>query len=134
MARRELNELSQALAAKKTASTLFVLFVPSHDRDGQSIDQDHWVSEALKALGTLFGGATAYPKGRGVWRDDTRGGALLFDQPVVIQCYTGAEAILRQAGPLRQFLVRLGTECRQGAVGFVIDRDYMEIRFPLAEE
>jgi hypothetical protein len=26
----------------------------------------------------------------------------------------------------------MGTECRQGAVGFVIDRDYLEIRFPLA--
>lgn len=27
----------------------------------------------------------------------------------------------------------LGSESRQGAVGLVIDRDYLEIRFPLEE-
>lgn len=74
----------------------------------------------------------AYPKGRGVWRDDEQGGKLLFDEPVVIQCYTTTEeAIQRQAKPLREFLVRMGTECRQGAVGFVIDREYLAIRFAL---
>jgi hypothetical protein len=35
---------------------------------------------------------------------------------------------------LREFLMRLGKEGQQGAVGFVIDRDYLEIRFPLEEE
>ena len=74
---------------------------------------------------------TAYPKGKGVWRDDEQGGRLLFDEPVVVQCYTSDEAIRRQARALREFLVLMGTECRQGAVGFVIDRDYLEIRFPL---
>ena len=29
------------------------------------------------------------------------------------------------------FLIRLGTETNQGAVGFVIDRDFLELRFPL---
>lgn len=117
--------------AAKSASDLLVLFIPSQDRDEKPIDQDHWKDEALTALGKLFGGATAYPKGKGVWRDDDQGGKLLFDEPVVIQCYTSEAAIRRQAGALREFLVRMGTECRQGAVGFVIDRDYLEIRFPL---
>ena len=83
-------------------------------------------------LGRLFGGATAYPQGMGVWRDDERGGQLLFDEPIVIQCYTSEAEIRRQAGALREFLIRMGTECQQRAVGFVIDRDYLEIRFPLA--
>ena len=34
-------------------------------------------------------------------------------------------------GDLHDFLRRLGTEAHQGAVGLVIDRDYLEIRFPL---
>ncbi len=79
----------------------------------------------------MFGGATAYPKGKGVWRDDDQDGKLLFDEPIIIQCYTSEDAIERQAGALREILIRMGTECRQGAVGFVIDRDYLEIRFPL---
>ncbi len=119
------------LGAAKLASNLLVLFIPSHDRDDQPIDQDEWVARALETLGALFGGATAFPRGKGVWRDDEQAGRLLFDEPVVIQCYTTEKNLQRQAGPLREFLVDMGTQCRQGAVGFVIDRDYLEIRFPL---
>jgi hypothetical protein len=56
---------------------LLVIFVPSRDQDGQLVDQEYWVDEILTTLGTLFRGATAYPRGRGVWRDDARGGTLL---------------------------------------------------------
>lgn len=77
------------------------------------------------------GGATAFPQGRGVWRDDERGGRLVYDEPVVIQCYTSEAAIESSATSLREFLVRMGTDTNQGAVGLVIDRDYLEIRFPL---
>jgi len=60
-----------------------VLFVPSVERDGATpIDQDFWVNSALELLGSIFGGATAYPKARGVWRDDERAGALVKDEPV----------------------------------------------------
>lgn len=119
------------LGASKSASTLLVLFVPSVDRDGRPVDQPAWVDEALKVLGECFGGATAFPQGRGVWRDDARGGALVFDEPVVVQCYTAEALIEQQADRLRAFLVRMGTETNQGAVGLVIDRDYLEIGFPL---
>jgi hypothetical protein len=119
------------LGASKAASTLLVLFIPSQDRHDQPIDQDHWVSEALAVLGKLFGGATAFPQGKGVWRDDAQGGKLLFDEPVVIQCYTTELAIEQRTDALREFLHRMGNQARQGAVGLVIDRDYMEITFPL---
>jgi hypothetical protein len=127
------SDYASILRAQKSVSTLSVLFVPSRDREDQPIDQELWVTKSLEILGTLFGGATAYPKGRGVWRDDEQGGKLLFDEPVVIQSYTTEQVIERQAVPSRDFLVRLGTECRQGAVGFLIDRDYLEIRFPFHE-
>ncbi len=42
---------------------------------------------------TLFGGATAFPRGEGIWRDDAQGGMLLFDSPVVIQCQTSEQMI-----------------------------------------
>jgi hypothetical protein len=121
------------LGATKSASTLLVLFIPSVDRDSRPIAQAHWVDEALKTLGQLFGGATAFPKGRGVWRDDASGGKLVYDKPVVIQCYTSERLITRSAAKLREFLVTMGTETKQGAVGLVIDRDYLEIGFPLNE-
>ncbi len=126
-------DFASALGASKSASTLLVLFIPSKDRSDQAIDQAYWVEQALTVLGTLFGGATAFPQGKGVWRDDARGGKLLFDEPVVIQCYTGEQILEQQAPALRDFLRRMGREARQGAVGLVIDRDYLEIGFPLKE-
>jgi hypothetical protein len=124
----------EVLQAQKSASTVLVLFVPSVDRFDQPIEQEYWVTESLTVFGRLFGGATAFPQGRGVWRDDARGGELIFDAPVIVQCYTSEPALEESAGALRSFLMRLGKEGRQGAVGFVIDRDYLEILFPLEEE
>ena len=77
------------LGASKAASTLLVLFIPSNDRYDEPIDQEYWVEEALKVLGECFGGATAFPQGRGVWRDDAQGGKLLLDEPVVIRVPSG---------------------------------------------
>jgi len=119
----------ERFGADKAEGTVLVLFIPSVDRNELPIDQERWESEALTVLGNLFGGATAFPQGRGVWRDDERGGRLVFDAPVIVQCYTSVEAIDESADDLRAFLVRLGEEARQGAVGFVIDRTYLEIRF-----
>jgi hypothetical protein len=124
-------DFAKALGASRGASTLLVLFIPSRDRTDQAIDQGYWVQEALTTLGALFGGATAFPQGKGVWRDDAQGGTLLFDEPVVIQCYTSERAIDDRAEELKTFLHRMGREARQGAIGLVIDRDYLEIGFPL---
>jgi hypothetical protein len=113
-------------------SILMVLFVPSVERDGATaIDQDYWVNEALETLGRLFGGATAFPKAEGVWRDDERGGVLVRDQPVILHCYMAEDALSPPSdGPdpveeLGRFCRRMGTEAKQGEVGLVIDDHYV---------
>ena len=126
-------DFARALGASKSASTLLALFIPSRDRADQNTDQVYWVDQALTVLGTLFGGATALPQGQRRMARRCQDGKLLFDEPVVIQCYTSEETIERQASGLRDFLYRMGREAHQGAVGFVIDRDYLEIGFPLKE-
>ncbi len=128
------SELAKTLGAEKGAATLLVLFIPSVDRYEQPVDQDAWVDRALEFLGSTFGGATAFPKAKGVWRDDDRASTLVFDEPVIINCYTSEKLIEERANELRTFLVDMGTELRQGAVGLVIDRDYLEIAFPLEGE
>jgi hypothetical protein len=122
------------LGTQKAATTILVLFITSIDRFEDPLDQDFWVTEGLSMLGRYFGGATAFPQGRGVWRDDERGGQLIFDAPVVVQCYTNETDLETYAEDLREFLTRMGQEARQGAVRLVIDRDCLEIRFSLAEE
>ena len=66
---------------------LVVLFIPSVERDGTSaIDQALWVDSALEMFGRVFGGATAFPKAKGIWRDDERGATAR----VCLQCYSSA--------------------------------------------
>ncbi len=62
-----------------------------------------------------------------------RGGKLLFDEPVVIHCYTSTHLLEQEMKVLGEFLHRMGREARQGAIGLVIDDDYLEIGFPLEE-
>src|SRR5438105_12359876 len=110
---------------------LIVLFVPSVERDGATpIDQDFWVNSAVELLGRIFGGATAYPKARGIWRDDERAGALVKDEPVLIHCYTTPEDIhdLANLSELGRFCRRLGREAKQGEVGLVVGDEYFAIR------
>lgn len=112
-------------------TVLVVLFVPSVERDGiTAINQEHWVDAALETFGQLFGGATAFPRAKGVWRDDEMGGVLVKDQPVVIHCYTTPEDIADpgRLNRLGSFCRRMGREARQGEVGLVIGDEYLAFR------
>lgn len=110
---------------------LVVLFVPSVERDGIStIDQPFWVDAALEMFGRVFGGATAFPKAKGIWRDDERGGTLVRDEPVVVHCYTTPVDIenRRNLAVLGDLCRKLGREARQGEVGMVVGNEYFAIR------
>jgi hypothetical protein len=112
-------------------SVLVVLFVPSVERDGKTaIDQNQWVDAALEMFGRAFGGATAYPKAKGIWRDDDRGGALVKDEPVVVHCYTTPPEIQnsKNLAELGSFCRKMGRKAHQGEVGLVIVDEYFAIR------
>jgi hypothetical protein len=116
-------------ATQPKGSVAIVLFVPSCDREGNAIDHDLWVTRSREVLGQLFRGATAYPRARGVWRDDERSGELKFDEPTVVTCYA-ARTLLEEPEvqtALRAFLHRLGRETRQGEVGIVVEGTYYGI-------
>jgi hypothetical protein len=109
-------------------ASLVVVFVPSRDRDSNPIDQELWVDEVLTTLGKAFRGSTAYPRGRGVWRDDERGGVLLKEEPVIVFSYASQESLTVEAlSSLYRTLSRMGRETRQGEVGVVIDGKYYGI-------
>ena len=110
---------------------LVVLFVPSVERDGRTrVDQQRWVDASLEMFGRIFGGATAYPKAKGVWRDDERGGALVMDEPIVVQCYTTPADIQdgHNLAALGAFCRTMGREAKQGEIGLVVGEEYFAIR------
>ena len=76
----------------------------------------------------MFRGATAYPRGRGVWRDDERGGELLKEEPVIVSCYVPEGALTVAAlTDLYRTLSRMGRQAKQGEIGVVIDGKYYGI-------
>ena len=105
---------------------LIVLFVPSVDREERSIDQEGWTRKSLEFLARLFGGATAFPRAQGVWRDDERGGRLVWDEPVIVHCYASEVDLKGRAAQLAvgQFCREMGRSTNQGEVGLVIDNVY----------
>ena len=132
MAKKRLKPArKRPVLSKGRKSVLVVLFVPSVQRDGTTlVNQQHWVDAALEMFGRVFGGATAYPKANGTWRDDERSGALVKDEPIVVHCYTTPVDIedSTKLAELGSFCRRMGREARQGEVGLVIGDEYFAIR------
>jgi hypothetical protein len=125
------GQAAASILAGGRKRVLVVLFVPSVERDGvTAIDQDHWVDAALEMFGRVFGGATAYPRAKGVWRDDERGGALVIDEPVVVHCYTTPEDVQdeQNLAELGLFCRRMGREAAQGEIGLVVGDEYFAFR------
>ncbi len=124
------ESLHEALGAGPPAGVDQVtLFVPSVDRNGEPIDQGYWTDQALSTFGRLFRGATAFPPGRGVWRDDDRGGELVYDDTQMVTSYVAGgtfddEVVLKG---LKEFLCRMGLQANQGEVGVVIGGIYFGI-------
>jgi len=122
--------MTSRLFAQGRKTLLMVLFIPSVERDGLTpVDQAKWVGDALELLGRVFGGATAYPKATGIWRDDERDGALIKDEPILVHCYSTLEDINdpdKQA-ELGRLCRRMGRETNQGEIGLVIADEYFAI-------
>ena len=123
--------MPQTLLDQGRKTLLVALFIPSVERDGKTpVDQDKWAEAALEMFGRVFGGATAHPRAKGIWRDDERGGALIKDEPVVIHCYMTPSDIHdpTKQGKLGGFCRRMGRETRQGEVGLIIGDEYFATR------
>jgi len=88
MSKKRVEGVAKALGANQPLGTThLMIFVPSADRDGRKLAGPSWTRSTLKVLGKLFRGATAYPKGLGVWRNDQAGGTLIFDDTTIVFSY-----------------------------------------------
>ena len=123
------GSIARALGATEALGTShLMIFVPSVDREGKKLRGRSWARETLRILGTLFRGATAFPKGLGVWRDDRAGERLVFDETMIVFSYVATKDLTPAAlAELRRFLHLMGREAGQGEVGLVFDGHYIGI-------
>jgi hypothetical protein len=124
------ESLHESLGAGPPAGVEAVtLFIPSVDRNGGAIEQGYWVEAALETFGRLFRGATAFPPGRGVWRDDDKGGELIYDDTQMVTSWVAQDLLTDPAvlNELKNFLWKMGREANQGEIGIVIDGTYFGI-------
>jgi hypothetical protein len=86
------------------------------------------VDEVLTTLGRLFRGASAYPLGQGVQRNDERAGTLLQEEPVIVFSYAAeADLTTNALSELYCTLSLMGRGANQGRIGVVIDGKYYGI-------
>lgn len=103
------------------------VFVPEGDRTSKAVPvdlQDRWVIRLLDLFAELFGGATAYGRGVGVWRDG-RGKAARthWDRVTVLESWIDPNlpALPRRMVRLLRELARMRTALRQKVVGCILD-------------
>jgi hypothetical protein len=81
-------------------------------------------------LGRYFGGATAFRQGRGVWRDDERGGQLIYDAPVIVQCQTREGDLEKSAEELRTPMQVAAQILEEATASYIPDRPTAKRRSP----
>ncbi len=99
------------------------LFVPEGDRESKTtpVDlHDRWVVRLLRTCGKLFGGATSYGRGVGVW---TSGPRFHWDRVTVIEAWADVAHPRhgRRVDAVTRELLTMGRALRQDAVACVVN-------------
>jgi hypothetical protein len=112
---------------------LFVLFIPSKDKDGDPLprgeDQQLWANTAGDLLTNFFGGATIMPPAKGKWLNEETG-TIITEEVVLVHSYArgGDAADEEKLVELAKFLHRMGKTTKQGEVAVVIGDVFHRIR------
>lgn len=135
MSKKSPGEILEAEAEPN--SILFVLFIPSKDKDGNDLprgeNQELWANAAGDLLSDLFGGATEMPIAKGKWKNDS--GKIITEPVILVHSYASLEHAKDEPKLLQlaEFLHRMGKELHQGEVGVLIGDVFHRIRkFSLA--
>ncbi len=117
---------------------LFVVFIPSKDKDGGPLprgqDQQLWADAAGDLLTRMFGGATIMPPAKGKWLNEETD-TIITEEVVLVHSYArGGDAVAEEELlDLAKFLHRMGKKTKQGEVAVVIGDVLHRIRkFKLA--
>ena len=123
-----MGALDALLGAEKSGNFYVAVFIPSKQRDGAPLDHDYWRREAVRAMSSLFGGATSI-RGYGGWLDEEQGSQVKEEEISIVCSFLEEEAWDEETVlALKDFLYRMGRDAKQGAIGLYVFGKYLEIR------
>lgn len=112
--------------AEKVLAGLFVLdhkiriYVPSHTRTGEAIDNDvraELVTDVMTKFSTWFGGATSY-NAHGAWRGPT---GVDIEKVTIVEAYATNEAVDDHIGDVVTYMNTIKRGVDQDAVALEYD-------------
>jgi len=118
------------LQSDGSGNVLFILFIPTRDRDGGEIpDSAQWVVAAQRLLGRLFEGCTTMPPAEGIWLNPETG-ELIAERVFLIHSYTNPDTAnsAKKIEEIAEFLHRMGRETNQGEIALVIGDVFHRIK------
>ena len=122
-----LEEIFEALGAGGDQTREVAIYMPSADKHSNPIpDHAKWVTEAVKILTTIGGGATELPKSRGSYVDPATG-HMVSEQIVEVYSHIGPIPLRQHLPELREFIHRMGQETNQAEVGLKIDGKFRKV-------
>ena len=114
-------------AAEEAALDRITIYVPSRDRDGNSVEFESWVTRTLELLSEVGGGATRMPPAQGAWLNlDSK--ALIIEEVTLVYSYIDADALLARLPDLRRLLHEMGRALGQGEVVIEVNDRFYKIR------
>ena len=119
---------------KRRPHKRMLIFVPEGKRAVTALPvelQDPWVTNLLRLLSRLFGGATAYGRGVGAWREGkSEDAAVHFDRITVIESWIDPRDSKWEDKSRRVWaaLLEMCQDLNEQAIGWMVDGVFKEVR------
>ena len=121
-------DFKKLFGTAEESSQQLTLYIPDKDRNGRPIKNlKEWISEAMKLLTTIGGGATAFPPADGSWFDPEKK-STVWEKTTIIYTFIIPEKFEANIRNLKNFLCRFGRETGQGEVVFQFHGNFYKIR------
>jgi len=104
-----------------------LVFVPEGERTPKSVPvelHDPWTTHLLRLLAGFFGGATAYGRGVGVWRNAAS--EIIWDRVTVVESWIRPDVPDAQMDELWQELEKMRVDLKQDRVGCILDGEWFD--------
>lgn len=102
-------------AAEQAVQDRITIYIPSRDRNGNPVEFESWVRQAMEILSQIGGGATRMPPAQGAWLNPETD-ALIVEDVTLVYSYVDGDALAARLPDLRRLLHEMGRALKQGEV------------------